>query len=90
MPILNCTNHNTRSPSQFVPFKQKSQYFFKTFFPYTTKLYNSLEPQFRKNHDIADFKSKLKEKYKGKKVKHFSRGISKLSNSLHTQLWLDR
>ena len=32
MPILNCTNHNTRSPSQFVPFKQKFKYFLKTFF----------------------------------------------------------
>ena len=90
MPILNCTNHNTRNPSHFIPFKQKSQYFLKTFFPHTTKLYNSLEPQLRSNHDIADFKSKLKEKYKGKKVKHFSRGISKLSNSLHTQLRLGR
>ena len=37
---------------------------------------------------MLDFKSKLKEKYKDRKVRHFSRGISKLSNSFHTQLRL--
>ena len=90
MPVLNQTSHNTRSPNQFIPFRQKSQYFSKTFFPYTTNLYNKLEPHLRKNHDMLDFKSKLKEKYKDKKVRHFSRGISKLSNSFHTQLRLGR
>ena len=79
MPVLNQTSHNTRSPNQFIPFRQKSQYFSKTFFPYTTNLYNKLEPHLRKNHDMLDFKSKLKEKYKDKEVRHFSRGISKLS-----------
>ena len=39
---------------------------------------------------MADFKLKLKEKYQGKKVKHYCRGISKTSNSLHTQLRLGR
>ena len=39
---------------------------------------------------MLDFKSKLKEIYKVKKVRHFSRGISKQSNSLHTQLRLGR
>ena len=77
MPVLNQTSHNTRSPNQFIPFRQKSQYFSKTFFPYTTNLYNKLEPHLRKNHDMLDFKSKLKEKYK-----------DKLSNSFHTQLRL--
>ena len=73
-----------------IPFKQKSQYFSKTFFFYTTNLDNKLAPQLRKNHDILEFKSKLKEKYKDTKVRHFDRGISKLSNSLHTQLRLGR
>ena len=39
---------------------------------------------------MVDFKLQLKEKYQGKKVKHFCRGISKISNSLHTQLRLGR
>ena len=81
MPILNPTNYNTRSPCQYIPFKQKSQYFSKTFFPHTTNLYNKLAPQLRKNHDMLDFKSKLKVNYKDTKVRHFARGISKLSNS---------
>ena len=37
---------------------------------------------------MVDFKLKLKEKYQGKKVIHFCRGISKTSNSLNTQLRL--
>ena len=35
---------------------------------------------------MDDFKVNLKLKYKSKKVKHFSRGISKYANALHTQL----
>ena len=88
MPTLNSTNYNTRTPSHFVPFKQKSKCFSKTFFPHTTNLYNKLEQGLRNNHDLIDFKSKLKEKYKGTKVRHYCRGISKFSNSLHTQLCL--
>ena len=90
MPVLNCTIYNTRAPSHFIPFKQKPQFFSKTFFPYTTKIYNELSPLLRNNHDFVDFKIKLKEKYQVKKVKHFCRGISKTSNSLHTQLRLGR
>ena len=44
----------------------------------------------RKERDILDFKSRLKEHHKYKKVKHFSRGISKYANSLHTQIRLGR
>ena len=90
MPVLNCTVHNTRNPSHFKPFQHKSQYFLKTFFPYTTKIYNNLLPHLRNNHDMVDFKLQLKEKYQGKKVKIFCRGISKILNSLHTQLRLGR
>ena len=64
--------------------------FSKTFFAHTTNLYNKLEQGLRNNHDLIDFKSKLKEKYKGIKVRHYCRGISKFSNSLHTQLRLGR
>ena len=61
----------------------------KSFFPHFTKLYNNLEPATR-NLNMHDFKEKLKPKYKHKKVKHFSRGLSKWSNSLHTQLRVGR
>ena len=40
--------------------------------------------------NTAEFKEKLKPKYKHKKIKHFSRGLSKWSNSLHTQLRVGR
>ena len=61
----------------------------KLFFPHFTKLYNNLEPEIR-NLNTADFKERLKPKYKHKKIKHFSRGLSKWSNSLHTQLRVGR
>ena len=53
MPVFNCKMYNTRAPSNCIPFKQKAQYFIKTFFsPWTTKLYNNLLPHLRNNHDI--------------------------------------
>ena len=35
---------------------------------------------------MEDFKANLKLEYKSRKIKHYSRGISKQANSLHTQL----
>ena len=35
---------------------------------------------------MDDFKANLKQKYKSMKVKHYSRGISKYANALHTQM----
>ena len=90
MPSPRVRNKNTRSFVPFNPFPYKHEYFSRTFFPYTTKLYNKLEPSIRNERDILEFKSKLKTKYKDKKVKHYSRGISKQANSLHTQLQLGR
>ena len=90
MPSAREKNKNTRSFVPFNPFPFQHDYFSKTFFPYTTKLYNKLEPSIRNERDLLEFKSRLKTKYKGKKVKHYSRGISKLANSLHTQLRLGR
>ena len=63
--------------------------FMNSFFPHFTKLYNKIEPATR-NLNNKDFKDKLKPIYKYKKVKHFSRGLSKWSNSLHTQLRVGR
>ena len=65
-------------------------YFSKTFFPYTTTLYDKLPYSIRKEREILEIKSRLKDHYKHKNVKHFNRGISKYANSLHTQLRLGR
>ena len=90
MPTPKVRNKNTRSFVPFIPFPFQYEYFSKTFFPYTTKLYNKLEHSLRNERDLLEFKSRLKTKYKDKKVKHYSRGISKYANSLHTQLRLGR
>ena len=90
MPTPKIRNKNTRSSVPFNPFPFQHEYFSKTFFPYTTKLYNKLEHSLRNERDLLEFKSRLKTKYKDIKVKHYSRGISKYANSLHTQLRLGR
>ena len=74
----------------FHPFPFKHDHFSKTFFPYTTNLYNRLESSKRNQQDLLEFKLRLITKYKGKKVKHYSRGISKLVNSLQKPLQLGR
>ena len=88
MPPVEVKQRATRSTKLYVEHKfQKYQNgtFMNSFFPHFTKLYNKIEPETR-NLSTADFKEKLKPVYKHKKVKHFSRGLSKWSNSLHTQL----
>ena len=70
--------------------KEENEIFAKSFFPYVTKLYNKLDPTLRNLPNIHEFKESLKLEYKDKKIKHYSRGISKYSNSLHTQLRVDQ
>ena len=92
MPPVEVKQRATRSTKLYVEHKsQKYQNgtFMNSFFPHFTKLYNKIEPETR-NLSTADFKEKLKPVYKHKKVKHFSRGLSKWSNSLHTQLRVGR
>ena len=84
MPSFKLKTINTRSTVPYNPFPFKHVYFSKTFFPSTTNLYNKLPYSIRKERDILDFKSRLKQHYNQKKVKHFNRGISKYANSLHT------
>ena len=55
-----------------------------------TSKYNKLENELYCERDISEFKSKLKLKYKDKKIKHYNRGINNYSNSLHTQLRVGR
>ena len=92
MPAFAVKNRFTRSTKMYVEHKYQkyqNQTFMKSFFPHFTKLYNNLESATR-NLPMVEFKEKLKPKYKHKKVKHFSRGLSKWSNSLHTQLRVGR
>ena len=69
---------NTRSSVPYNPFPYKHEFFSKTFFPYTTKLYNKLPHSIRKEHDILEFKSRLKQYYNCKKVKHFRKRYIKI------------
>ena len=86
MPQIHNKTINTRSSNKYIEFTFKNDTFNKSFFPVVTKLYNNLDLSIRNLPNSLDFKEQLKAKYKKKKVKHYSRGISKYSNSLHTQL----
>ena len=90
MPLTKETNKNTRSVTPFNNFPYKHEYLLKTFCPYTTTPYNELKPSIRYEQDILGFKSRLKSKYRGEKVRHYSGGILKQANSLHSQLQLKR
>ena len=86
MPTLHNKVVNTRSSNKYVEFRFQNDIFNKSFFPFVTKMYNSLDLSLRNIPIMVDFKANLKLKYKNKKVKHYSRGISKYANALHTQL----
>ena len=90
MPAFKLAMRETRSTDLFIPFPHKTQTYNKSFFPHFTKLYNNLDPKIRNSADFSEFKCKLKEKFKPPKIKHYSRGISKRANSLHTQLRVGR
>ena len=85
MPQLHNKIVNTRSYNKYVDFKFKNDVFDKSFFPFVTKIYNSLDLSLRNLPIMEDFKANLKFN-KRRKIKHYSRGISKYTNSLHTQL----
>ena len=89
MPVYRFAIQNTRSTKPYIPFKYCNQKFSRSFFPHLTNLYNNLAHEVR-NCDIVVFKVNLKAKLKPKKTKHLNRGISKYSNSLHTQLRVGR
>ena len=90
MPSFNPSTVETRSNRPYNPFPNKSQSFNNSFFPYFTNLYNKLDTTIRFSRDIYDFKSSLKEKLKPAKVRHYCRGVSRLANTLHTQLRVGR
>ena len=90
MPKLFHKTINTRSSNKYVEFTFKNDTFNKSFFPVVTKLYNNLDLAMRNLPNSTDFKEQLKAKYKPRKVKHYSRGISKYANTIQTQLRIGR
>ena len=66
-----------------------SNFFVNSFFPYSIKQWDQLDPELRKEHDFAVFKTKLEETIKPSKFKHFNVGY-KYPNQLHTQLRVGR
>ena len=88
MPSFN-TNRKTRNTEIYQNFPKKSHKFSNSFFPYFTKLFNTLSIDIQSENDMISFKEKLKLKLKPKKHKHFSWG-SKRGNALQTQLRVGR
>ena len=80
---------NTRQGAQYKPFPFHGVKMSNSFFPYFTKLWNSLEKEVKSEPDINIFKDKLKLKYKPTRYKHFNKG-SQLGNKLLTRLRLNR
>ena len=85
-PRLN-SNYPTNRTFQHYPFM--SSFFVNSFFPFSIRRWDQLDPDLRNEPDFTEFKIKLKEKLKPHKFKHFHCGF-KYPNTLHTQLRLGR
>ena len=81
--------NKTRGFGKYLPFPQKGVKFANSFFPYFTRLWNSQNQKVRDIHDINDFKIEIKQQFKPKKQRHYSRG-NKLANSLLCRLRVGR
>ena len=89
MPKLDILReHYLRSKGGYIPFKNYGVNFKKSFFSYTSGLWNNL-PKDVQCKDLTDFKIYTKNELKPSKYKHFSRG-NKLSNSLLTKIRVGR
>ena len=89
MPKLDIQReHYLRSKGGYIPFKNYGVNFKKSFFPYTSGLWNNL-PKDVQCKDLTEFKIYTKNELKPSKYKHFSRG-NKLSNSLLTKIRVGR
>ena len=85
MPKINFDgNHRTRSDIGYISQRFKGEYFEKSFFPNTLKLWNML-PKNIQSKNLLDFKTEIKCLFKPFKYKHFSKG-SKLGNTLLTKI----
>ena len=89
MPKISITYHNLRSEGKFTQFKYVNAKYSNSFFPYFSRLWNSLPKIDRQTGDIEQFKINMKLKYKPLKIKHYARG-SKYGNTLVTRLRVGR
>jgi hypothetical protein len=89
MPVLNMQdNYEIRNRGVFIPFPNKGDKFNLSFFPNTTKLWNSIPTQTQwKPQD--EFKMDIKKEIKPAKYKHFSK-CTKLGNTLLTRIRVGR
>ena len=89
MPKLDFERKNLlRSKGGYLPFKNYGDKFWKSFFPYTSRLWNA-NPLDVQCKNLEDFKIHTKTEMKPTRFKHFSRG-NKLSNSLLTRIRIGR
>ena len=79
--------HSLRSKCGYLPFPSKNSKFSKSFFPYFSKLWNSIDNEYTKKN-LDEFKMYTKS-LKPKKVKHFNRG-QKITNSHLTRIRVGR
>ena len=89
MPKLDIENiYTLRSKGGYIPYKNLGDKFKKSFFPYTSGLWNSL-PKNVQGYELADFKTYTKKELKPTRYKHFSKG-NKSSNKLLTRIRVGR
>ena len=89
LPEVSVNPHNTRSKSNYSHFTPMGVQFTKSFFPFFSRLWSSLDHVLKADQDLSLFKDKIKDKYKGPKYRHFNYG-SKLGNKYLTHLRVGR
>ena len=89
MPQLIITTYNLRSEGKYPHPKYVIAKHYNSFFPYYTRLWNSLDRSNRIISDMDKFKDELKQTYKPIKHKHYHLG-SKYGNMLITRLRVGR
>ena len=82
-------NLNSRQYGRFESYPNYGSKFDKSFFPYFTKKWETLNRSEQNTHIFDEFKVKLKSKLKPSRYKHFSYG-SRLGNKLWTRIRLGR
>ena len=87
MPKFDYEKRNLRSNGGYIPFTSCGSKFDKSFFPYQTRHWNSLNRNI-KSLNLEDFK-KFTKTLKPKRYKHFQKG-NKTTNSLLTRIRVGR
>ena len=84
MTKLDCENNYVlRSKDGYLPHPSYGTKFLNSFFPFISKLWNSLPSSTQAKH-LVDFKTQLKIETKPDKIKHYAKG-PKISNTLITR-----